>query len=160
MKLRKDDARSTRRRSARSSSRSETSVVPRALPSLGPGKKNFILGFEDCVCKLPPHDQARSVDELVVAISRAVEIPGAREWVNRLFEQGHCVCFFSPLPQEVQSTVRVWLEDHGFKFSSVIMNKPKALLYHYVDDRHVQATTFNGRFTPLIRKERTIEVFE
>ncbi|MHB8568260.1 MAG: phosphoheptose isomerase [Nitrososphaerales archaeon] len=119
-------------------------------------RKNFIIGIEDCICRLS-NDTGRS---LVSDILQAVEIPGASEWVNNLVEEGHFVCFFTPWHENLRGSTEKWLKMHGFKFNSLVMEKPVAPLYHYVDDRHVQATTFKGKYTTLIRKEHTIEVFE
>lgn len=119
-------------------------------------KKNFVIGFENCVCTLEP-----SVDpkKLGKAISKATPVPGAKEWVNSLIAQGHFVCVFTPLPEKFRRAVSSWLKTSGFSYTSLVMDKPRALMYHYVDDRHVQATTFRGKYTPLIKKEHTIEVF-
>ena len=109
------------------------------------------------MCYLPPK---KSIDDLSVNdVLNAREIPGARDWVNGLVEEGHYVCFFTSRPTRLKSATRKWLKLHGFKFDSLLMGKPDALKYHYVDDRHVQATTFDGKFTPLVKKDREIQVF-
>ncbi|MCL5068291.1 MAG: HAD family acid phosphatase [Thaumarchaeota archaeon] len=121
-------------------------------------QKNFVIGVDDCICYLAT---GKSIDDLSVEdVLNASEIPGAREWVNKLVEAGHYVCFLTSRPQKLKSATRTWLKLHGFKFDSLLMGKPDALKYHYIDDRHVQATTFVGRFTPLVKKDREIQVFE
>ncbi len=90
----------------------------------------------------------------------AEEMPGAKQWVNALYDAGHYVCFFTArLTRHKQVTER-WLKSHGFKFHKVLYGKPRGGHYHYVDNAHVQATTFKGRFSPLKKKTLTIEVFE
>ncbi|MDG6997181.1 MAG: phosphoheptose isomerase [Nitrososphaerota archaeon] len=119
--------------------------------------KNFVISIDDCVCFSTP---GKSPSEMTAKEAlNAREVPGAREWVNALVAQGHYVCFFTSRPQRLKSATSRWLKSKGFKFDSLLMDKPDALKYHYIDDRHVQATTFVGRFTPLVRKERRIQVF-
>ena len=41
-----------------------------------------------------------------------------------------------------------------------IMNKPRGGNYHWVDNHIVRATRFDGKFTDLVEKEVSIQVFE
>ncbi len=125
---------------------------PELLPNW---QKNFIIGIDDCICvakKTKSRFSARDV-------SKAVVVSGAKEWVNRRYEEGHNICFFTTRGERLRAATESWLAKEGFKYHSLIMNKPVALQYHYIDDRHVQATTFRGKFAPLVKKEHTIQVF-
>ena len=66
---------------------------------------------------------------------------------------------FLPQARKLRVQQEEWLKQHGFKYHSLVMEKPEALEYHYIDDRHVQATTFRGKFAPLVKKEHRIQVF-
>ena len=124
------------------------------LPS---DQKNFIINVDDCICN---RSTRNPLSRMTTAEAiQAKEVPGAREWVNALVESGHHVCFFSSRPKKLKSVTRKWLESHGFKFEVLLMGKPEALKYHYIDDRHVQATTFEGRFSTLVKKDKVIHVF-
>jgi hypothetical protein len=120
--------------------------------ALKEGQKNFIFGFEGCICKI--QKSRRNEGALL-----AEEIPGAREWINQRFDEGHFICFLSSLREKHRNEITSWLNSHGFKYNSLILGKPEAISYHYVDDRHVQATKFNGRYSPLVRKNHRIQVF-
>src|SRR5487761_361617 len=120
------------------------------------GQKNFILGLDDCVCKIG----AFHPDELTAKqVLAAVEVHGAKEWVNEMFDCGYLICFFTSRSEKLRSATEKWLRSHGFRYHSLVCGKPIARIYHYIDDRHVQATTFRGSYTPLVRKEHRIEVF-
>jgi hypothetical protein len=120
--------------------------------------KNFIIGIDECICSIPNNT---SPDKLTrEQVLSATEVRGARLWVNKLVDSGHVVCFFTVRPKRLELPTRKWLQEHRFKHHSLLMDKPDALKYHYIDDRHVQATTFGGRFTPLVKKEKNIQVFE
>ena len=90
----------------------------------------------------------------------AREVRGAKEWVNGRVEEGHNVCFLTTRPEKLRRSTKAWLESRGFRFHSLVMGKPNAESYHYIDDRHVQATTFKGEYASLVRRERRIEIFE
>ena len=59
---------------------------------------------------------------------------------------------FMPLEQ--------WLKSNGFKYHSLLMGKPRGGNYHWIDNHLVKATRYNGKFTELIPKKATIQVFD
>lgn len=90
----------------------------------------------------------------------AEELWGAREWINYHYEAGDYICFFTARLEEHREVTEKWLTDHKFKYHQIIFGKPRGGNYHYIDDKHVQATTFKGKFSPLIKKRIDIEAFE
>jgi hypothetical protein len=130
----------------------DESSKPTILPSW---KKNFIIGIDDCICVVPKSGKKKSEK----AVAQAIEVKGARAWINKQYDDGHTICFLTTRPENLRAATKVWLKQHEFRYHSLIMNKPVALEYHYIDDRHVQATTFRGKFAPLVRKEHKIQVF-
>ena len=125
-------------------------------PQLLPGwQKNFVIGVDDCICTTKSSGKKLSAKD----VSNAKVVKGAKEWVNKLYDEGHNICFFTPRGERLRKATEAWLKKEGFKYHSLVMGKPEALQYHYIDDRHVQATTFRGKFAPLVKKEHTIQVF-
>ena len=127
-------------------------IQPAVLPTW---KKNFVIGIDDCICVTSTLGRTLSAK----GVREAIEVKGARSWVNRRYDEGHNICFLTTRGEKLRPATESWLKQHGFKYHSLIMNKPKAREYHYIDDRHVQATTFRGKFAPLVRKEYEIQVF-
>ncbi|MGB7500122.1 MAG: phosphoheptose isomerase, partial [Moheibacter sp.] len=54
----------------------------------------------------------------------------------------------------------IWLKKHGFKFHGIIFGKPRDGNYHWIDNHMVRATRYKGKFTNLIDKLTTIQVFD
>jgi uncharacterized HAD superfamily protein len=93
----------------------------------------------------------------------AKEIPGAREWLNARYGEGHYICLFTARTQDLEQVTRDWLEKHGMKYHTIIFGKPRKLGYdgyHYIDNSRVQATTLKQEFTNLRKVQREIEVFD
>jgi hypothetical protein len=124
----------------------------RLLPSW---QKNYVIGIDDCICTVKKTRGPITAKQA----SEAVEIEGARSWVNKQYDEGNIICFLTTRREKLRSATELWLKNHGFKYHSLIMSKPLAEQYHYIDDRHVQATTFRGKFAPFVKKEHTIQVF-
>ena len=125
---------------------------PAILPSW---QKNFIVGIDDCICVTRSSKRGLSAKN----VAEAEEILGARSWINKRYDEGHNICFLTTRKERLRAPTEAWLKEHGFKYHSLIMDRPKAQHYHYIDDRHVQATTFRGKFAPLVKKEHKIQVF-
>jgi len=129
-------------------SRSDLSLLPRA-------QKNFIIELDGCVCTVPKDGKKLTPEDAL----NAQPLVDARDWINKKHDEGHLICFFTTRPEKLKKSTEKWLKSNGFRYHSLVMNKPIARKYHYIDDRRVQATTFNGKFTPLVVKEETIQVF-
>ena len=86
--------------------------------------------------------------------------PDALKTLNKWFDQGHLICFFTARIEAHREVTEKWLKDNGFKYHSLLMGKPRGGNYHWIDNHLVKATRYNGKFTDLIEKEVTIEVFD
>ena len=86
--------------------------------------------------------------------------PDALETLNKWYEEGHLICFFTSRVEAHREVTEQWLKSNGFKYHSLLMGKPRGGNYHWIDNHLVKATRYNGKFTDLIEKEVTIEVFD
>ena len=84
----------------------------------------------------------------------------ALETLNRWFDEGHIITFFTSRTEEHRGVTEEWLARHGFKYNGLLMNKPRGGNYHWVDNHIVRATRYEGRFTDLVREQKTVEVFK
>ena len=62
--------------------------------------------------------------------------------------------------EEHRKITEEWLHKNGFKYHALLMGKPRGGNYHWVDNHIVRATRFEGKFTDLIEKEVSIQVFK
>src|SRR5579875_4172810 len=88
------------------------------------------------------------------------ELDGAREWVNSKYEEGNYICFFTARLESHRKITETWLREHGFRYHQIIFCKPRGGNYHYIDHVRVHATTFKGKFTPMVKLTHGIEVFD
>ncbi|MFL0352506.1 phosphoheptose isomerase [Xanthomarina sp. GH4-25] len=79
---------------------------------------------------------------------------------NKWFEEGHLICFFTSRTEDHREVTINWLNKHGFKFHSLLMGKPRGGNYHWIDNHLVKATRYKGKFTDLVDKKVTIQVFD
>jgi hypothetical protein len=86
--------------------------------------------------------------------------PDALETLNRWYDEGHVIYFFTSRTEAHREITEEWLKRYGFKYHGMVMGKPRGGNYHWIDNHLVKATRYRGKFTDLIDKEVTIQVFD
>lgn len=122
-------------------------------PVLPEGVKNFLIDIDGTICEDIPNEEPERM-------ARAAVYPDALETLNRWFEEGHMITFFTSRTEEHRTVTEGWLKNHGFRYHMLLMGKPRGGNYHWIDNHMVRATRFEGRFTNLVDRQTTIQVFE
>ena len=122
-------------------------------PILPEGIKNYLIDIDGTITEDVPNEEP----ERMVTCK---PFPDALKTLNKWYDQGHIICFFTSRTEEHRKVTTEWLNRHGFKFHSLLMGKPRGGNYHWVDNHLVKATRYKGKFTDLVEKEVTIQVFE
>lgn len=122
-------------------------------PVLPEDVKNYLIDIDGTVTDDVPNEEP----ERMVTCE---PYPDALEILNKWFEEGHIITFFTSRTEEHRAVTETWLKKHGFKYHGLLMNKPRGGNYHWIDNHMVRATRFKGKFTDLITVSKEIEVFE
>ena len=77
-----------------------------------------------------------------------------------LFAEGHVITFFTSRTEEHRQITEAYLKEKGFNYHGLLMGKPRGGNYHWIDNHMVRATRFTGKFTDLVEKQSTIQVFK
>lgn len=114
----------------------------------------FLIDIDGTICDDIPNEEWEKMAD-------AAAFPDALETINRWYDEGHEITFFTARTLEHKEITEAWLEKHGFKHHGVIYGKPryKGKAYHWIDNRPVKATTYLDRFTKLEKRMHEIEVF-
>lgn len=122
-------------------------------PVLPEHVKNYLIDIDGTICDDIPNEQPERMET-------AELYPEALVTLNKWFDEGHIITFFTSRTEEHRDVTERWLNRHGFKYHGLLMGKPRGGNYHWVDNHMVRATRYEGRFTDLIEKNVTIQVFE
>jgi hypothetical protein len=125
-------------------------IVSPALPS---SIKNYLIDIDGTVTEDVPNEEPERMET-------CEPFPDALKTLNKWFEEGHQICFFTSRTEEHRKVTENWLEKHGFKYHGLLMGKPRGGNYHWIDNHLVKATRYKGKFTDLVDKEVTIQVFK
>ena len=122
-------------------------------PLLNEDVKNFLVDIDGTVTDDVPNEEP---ERMVTCLP----YPDALRIVNKWYDEGHIITFFTSRTEEHREVTEEWLNRHNFKYHGLLMNKPRGGNYHWIDNHIVKATRFKGKFTDLVVETREIEVFK
>lgn len=122
-------------------------------PVLPEGVKNYLIDIDGTICDDIPNEEPERM-------ATAEVYPDALVTLNKWYDEGHVICFFTSRTEAHREVTELWLSKHGFKYHSMLMGKPRGGNYHWIDNHLVKATRYKGKFTDLVDKEVTIQVFK
>lgn len=125
----------------------------RISPLLPEHVKNFLIDIDGTICDDVPNEEPERM-------STVLPYPDALRILNKWYDEGHIITFFSSRTEEHREITEAWLEKHGFRYHAVLLNKPRGGNYHWIDNHIVKATRFKGQFTDLVVRTHEIEVFK
>ncbi len=122
-------------------------------PVLPEGIKNYLIDIDGTITEDVPNEEPERM-------ATCEPFPDALITLNKWHDQGHVICFFTSRTEEHREVTETWLNKHGFKYHSLLMGKPRGGNYHWIDNHLVKATRYTGKFTELVERVVTIEVFD
>lgn len=122
-------------------------------PILSDDIKNYLIDIDGTICDDIPNEEPERM-------ATAKLYPDALEILNKWYNYGHIITFFTSRLEEHREVTEVWLKKHGFKYHGMVMGKPRGGNYHWVDNHIVRATRYEGKFTDLIEIDAKIEAFK
>ena len=122
-------------------------------PVLPEHVKNYMIDIDGTICDDIPNEEPERM-------ATAKLYPDALVTLNKWYDEGHIITFFTSRIEEHREVTEIWLKKHGFKYHGMLMGKPRGGNYHWIDNHLVRATRYEGKFTDLVEKNVTIQVFK
>lgn len=122
-------------------------------PVLPKDIKNYLIDIDGTITDDIPNEEPERM-------ATCLPFPDALHTLNKWYDEGHVICFFTSRTEAHREITEAWLKEHGFKYHSMLMGKPRGGNYHWIDNHLVKATRYKGKFTDMIEKKVTIEVFK
>jgi hypothetical protein len=118
-------------------------------PLLPEHVKNFLIDIDGTVCDDIPNEEP----ERMISV---MPFPDALKIINKWFEEGHSIYFFTSRTEEHRAVTEAWLNKNGFKYHGIIFGKPRGGNYHWIDNHIIKATRFSGKFSDLVVEKKDI----
>ncbi len=122
-------------------------------PQLDTDVKNYLIDIDGTITEDVPNEEPERM-------ATCEPYPDALEILNKWYDQGHIITFFTSRTEMHREVTEKWLDKHGFKYHGLLVGKPRGGNYHWIDNHMVRATKFNGKFTDLIKVMKQVEVFK
>lgn len=122
-------------------------------PILPENVKNYLIDIDGTITEDVPNEEPERM-------ATCEPFQDALETLNSWFDEGHKICFFTSRTEDHREVTENWLNKHGFKYHNLLMGKPRGGNYHWIDNHLVKATRYKGKFTELVEKNVTIQVFK
>ena len=122
-------------------------------PVLPNSVKNYLIDIDGTVTEDVPNEQP---ERMVTCLP----YKGSVDMINNWYDNGNIITFFTSRTEEHRNVTEMWLQKNGYQYHNLLMGKPRGGQYHIIDNHVIKATRFNGKWSELVKKEHTIEVFE
>lgn len=118
-------------------------------------QKLFLIDIDGTIC-----DDIRNEDSHLYETAGVFE--GALDIINKWYDEGHVITFFTARESKDRSVTEDWLQRHGFKYNGLIMDKPRisdGQEYVWIDNKKVRAVTYLGTWSDLVEVDARIQIF-
>ncbi len=122
-------------------------------PLLPEDVKNYLIDIDGTITEDVPNEEPERM-------ATCEPFLDALETLNKWYDEGHMITFFTSRTEEHREVTENWLQKHGFKYHGALFGKPRGGNYHWIDNHLVKATRYKGKFTDLVTVEKEIQVFD
>ncbi len=91
----------------------ELDYIEHISPILKDGVKNYLIDIDGTITDDVPNEEP---ERMVTCLP----YPDALETVNKWYDEGHQICFFTSRTENLKQITIDWLDKHGFKYHSVL----------------------------------------
>lgn len=99
-------------------------------PVLPAHLKNYLVDIDGTICEDIPNEEPERM--ILAAV-----FPGAVDTLNKWYDEGHIITFFTSRTEEHRAITENWLKKHGFKYHTLLVCKPRGGNYHWIDNAPV-----------------------
>jgi hypothetical protein len=86
----------------------------------------------------------------------------SKDIINKWYDEGNEIHFFTARESKDRDVTIKWLDENGFKYHGLIMDKPRikdGWEYAWIDNRKVRAVTYLGTWSELKEVRKKILLF-
>tara|TARA_B100000925_G_scaffold288359_1_gene269199 strand:+ start:5552 stop:5932 length:381 start_codon:yes stop_codon:yes gene_type:complete len=102
-------------------------------------KKNILIDIDGTVSEDIPNEESHRFKDACV-------LDGAVLSVNKLYNDGHIITFFTARKEIDRQITIDWLDNNGFKYHQLLMNKPRGGNYIWIDNLNVEGIHYKDNW--------------
>jgi|TARA_R110000796_G_scaffold7128_3_gene24807 hypothetical protein len=106
--------------------------------------KNILIDIDGTICTDMPNEESWN-------FINAEVIGNSVEWVNELYDAGHTITFFTARTYLHRQITLFWLQNNGFKFHTLITDKPRGGKYFWIDNLDVTGIKYDDNWETIVK---------
>ena len=118
--------------------------------------KVFLVDIDGTCC-----DDIMNEDAHLYPTAKVIE--GSLEQINKWYDEGHHITFFTAREAKDRQVTLDWLDKNGFKYHGLVTDKPRCINdedeYVWIDNRKVRGITYNSVWGDLKEVNKKILTF-
>jgi hypothetical protein len=111
----------------------------RISPALPAHIKNYMVDIDGTICEDIPNEEPERM-------ALAEVFPGALDTLNKWYDEGHIITFFTSRTEEQRAVTEEWLKEKGFKYHTLLVGKPRGGNYNWIDNAPMQVMNMKEDF--------------
>jgi hypothetical protein len=108
-------------------------------PVLPANIKNYLVDIDGTICEDVPNEEP-------ARMATAAIFPGALDTINKWYDEGHIITFFTSRTEDHRAVTEEWLKKNGFKYHALLVGKPRGGNYHWIDNAPVEVMNMKDDF--------------
>jgi hypothetical protein len=117
-------------------------------------KRVYLIDIDGTIC-----DDIRNEESHLYPTAKPFE--GSKEEINKLYDEGNKIVFFTARENKDREITIEWLNNNGFKYHDLIMDKPRIKGYDeyvWIDNHPTRGITYTGSWSPIVEmKNQEVE---
>lgn len=105
--------------------------------------KNFLIDIDGTITDDIPNEEPERMKV-------CLPFPGVVEAINKLYDTGHLIVFFTARPSKLMQITIEWLDRHGFRYHWIIHGKPRGGNWVWIDNLDGEFRKFTGDFMAVV----------
>jgi hypothetical protein len=119
-------------------------------PVLPADINNYLIDIDGTICEDIPNEEPERMGLAEVT-------PEAAETINKWYNEGHIITFFTSRTTEHRQVTEEWLKKNGFKYHTLLVGKPRGGNYCWIDNAPVQVLNVKeGLWETMLHKNEPI----
>jgi hypothetical protein len=115
--------------------------------------KNYLVDIDGTICEDVPNEEP-------ARMAIAAIFPGALDTINKWYDEGHIITFFTSRTEDHREITEEWLKRNGFRYHTLLVGKPRGGNYHWIDNAPVEVMHMKEDFWKFNFNRNTVVGFK
>ena len=108
-------------------------------------KKNILIDIDGTISEDISNEERHKFADAAV-------LENAVKSVNKLYDEGHIITFFTARSSYDRDVTENWLKKNNFRYTNLLMDKPRGGNYIWIDNLDVEGIKYNGDWNKVLEK--------